>query len=409
MPNPRDNTLLDAAVHYSRTYGWCIVPANAKSKSVALSSWTKYQTTRPSEEQIIKWFSSGCYDALGVIAGGVSGDLVILDFDRQQMCDWWDANHADKHLPMERTVRGRHVFMRWPNCITQKREKEGVELRSIAAMTVISPSPGKHWLIDPNGEIPELNPFALGLEVFGICEKISPVLENPDSQEFTEEKEEEISSAFFCLRLASSVKCQDGASSVKLSAVDEKTQREVEDAIVSTLPEGPRQRNRAIFRLCQAIKGIAALRDCPAAHLRGIVQEWYERALPVIRTKNFDESWADFTYGWPRVKWPRGLVLGLALTKALDDTTNPAQASIYSDPRNQLLVRVCWQLQRICGDAPFFLSCRNAGRIMEVSHTEASKRLEMLIADGILEIAERYTTNKATRYHFKEWNDGTIT
>jgi len=417
MPGKSSNSLLDAARQYRRQYHWCIIPADAETKKAAVP-WKKYQAERPSEDQTIEWFGGGQYDALAVVGGAVSDHLVVLDFDSPETWEWWNKNHTDKGLPTEASTRGGHVFMRWPNCVSQTPKDQDVELRSRALITLVSPSPGKHWLVTPNGQIPLFNPFTLGLEAFGICEKFSANLEKIETQSvarsaapgatlassfamtqsshLTEEgqkkdrREKEMASAVVCTHLET--------SSVKLSELDAKTRRDIEHAISSTLPQGPQQRNKAIFRLCQSLKGIAALRDHPARHLREIVQEWHRRALPVIDTKDFDETWKDFVHGWPRVKWPKGVVLGLALAKALEDTTNPAEASIYTDPRNQLLVRVCWQLQQMCGDSPFFLSCRNAGRIMELSHVEGSKRLEMLCADGILEVVEHYTNNKATRY-----------
>jgi hypothetical protein len=55
--------------------------------------------------------------------------------------------------------------------------------------------------------------------------------------------------------------------------------------------------------------------------------------------------------------------------------------------RTQLLVRICWQLQQAHGEKPFYLSIRKAGQLVDLSHTEAGRRREMLMEDGVLAIA----------------------
>ena len=44
----------------------------------------------------------------------------------------------------------------------------------------------------------------------------------------------------------------------------------------------------------------------------------------------------------------------------------------------QRLVALCYQLQLAQGDEPFFLSCRDAGRLLGIPHTTAFHWLEVL-------------------------------
>lgn len=53
----------------------------------------------------------------------------------------------------------------------------------------------------------------------------------------------------------------------------------------------------------------------PINGLREIVQEWHRLALPVIGTKDFATTWADFVRGWEKVHSP----LGETLNKVLED------------------------------------------------------------------------------------------
>ncbi len=103
---------------------------------------------------------------------------------------------------------------------------------------------------------------------------------------------------------------------------------------------------------------------------------------------------------WLRVKYPRGALLSAARERALEDTGTPPEAAQYEDGRNQLLVRICWQLQQMWGDQPFFLDWRTAGRLLDLSHTEAGKRIEMLMEDGLLAIVAAHKQGKSTRYRY---------
>ena len=105
-------------------------------------------------------------------------------------------------------------------------------------------------------------------------------------------------------------------------------------------------------------------------------------------------------YAWKRVKWPKGVQLDAAVQKALQDTRTPPEVADYEDPRTQLLLRICWQLQQLNSGRLFYLSVRKAGELVGSSPPAAGKRLEMFMADGILAIVEAHTNIRATRYRY---------
>lgn len=177
-------------------------------------------------------------------------------------------------------------------------------------------------------------------------------------------------------------------------------QQVIDEVVNKTLPTHEGQRNRCILDLCRRLKAIPLLADRPARDLRAIIQDWHARAHAVIGTKPFEKTWADFVYTWKRVRWPHGVQLGAAAQKAIDDTETPPEARNYEDPKTQLLLRICWQLQQSQGSQPFYLSLRTAGELVGLSHTESGKRLEMFMEDGLLAIALAHTNIRATRYRF---------
>ena len=74
-----------------------------------------------------------------------------------------------------------------------------------------------------------------------------------------------------------------------------------------TLPQQEGQRNKCLFELARYVKGTN--KDATREERRVIVKRWHELALPVIGTKEFAVTWADFERGWEQVKYPFGQTL----------------------------------------------------------------------------------------------------
>lgn len=55
------------------------------------------------------------------------------------------------------------------------------------------------------------------------------------------------------------------------------------------------------------------------------------------------------------------------------------------------MIALCRELQRMAGDHPFFLGCRDAARLVGFGndHMTASRRLAMLCDDEVLELKEK--------------------
>ncbi len=80
----------------------------------------------------------------------------------------------------------------------------------------------------------------------------------------------------------------------------------------------------------------------------------------------------------------------------------PEAARQYEQRPLQVLVALCRELQRATGEGPFYLSCRTAGRLLEVDHTTASRWLFLLVSDRVLEEVSKgsQATHKASRYRY---------
>lgn len=162
-------------------------------------------------------------------------------------------------------------------------------------------------------------------------------------------------------------------------------------------PKSEGERNSCLFELARYVKGVQP--NASKEELRKIVLQWHSAALPVIRTKDFGISWVDFMHGYERVKFPFGETLKQIIGNIdLDSATpNSLKAFGYGE-KNNLLIKICRQLQLKAGNEPFFLSSRQAGDLLGMHFTEAAKCLKALQIDGVLELTSKGAGLKASRY-----------
>lgn len=165
------------------------------------------------------------------------------------------------------------------------------------------------------------------------------------------------------------------------------------------IPEGVGQRNKRLFEFARFLKGTRP--DVTKIELREIITEWHRLALPNIGTSDFSESWGDFQRAWDSVRVPYGSVLNrligeIDMTEAVPDSL----ANLGYGDKALLLCRICKQLQRNAGDNPFFISSRQAGELIGLHFTDASKVLYALVADDVLQLVKRGAGTQASRYRY---------
>lgn len=378
--NMNNEDLLKLALEYHKL-GWSIIPIPyRKKKPPALKSWKPYQVKRAGEDTIRKWISNEPKN-IAVVFGKASGGLACRDFDSEQSYHNWAKEHPELAaiLPTVRTSRGYHVYFK--SYVEAIKTFDDGEYRGKGYCLLppsIHPSNAVYqWVIKPNGEIPKLT-----LQQFGI-------------DDFTEEKEE----------LEETEDTEDSEAIkggvVVYENLNSKLQDYVNNAIACTLPNKEGYRNFLIFQFCRELKGCSEFEKYKAGQLKPLVKRWYEQALPIIGTKSFDETWADFCYGWPRVKYPKGSeVLKIAVKNAMNGKTILEAENNYETPEIKLLVRICYELQKLQQNEPFWLSEKDGAKILGVSKPTIGKWLAMFEADGIIKKVKEYTSKEATRYKF---------
>lgn len=384
-----------ALAYYKR--GWTVIPIDTscgRKKPPRGTGWRKYQNQRPSEAEFAEMFgASSDFNGVAVILGNASGGLACRDFDNDAAYADWAKSHPAlaESLPTVRTGKGFHVYFRV--------EKEGYkefpdgEYRADSRHYCLLP-PSRHpcgssysWLIPLQDELPVLDPRKAGL-----C--------SPEATPETQQTQKTQKTQTHTPPSSPSPPCPELSELSGSSASHGPFEPEVERAIAQTLPDRAGVRNRCLFDFAREMQRVPAYTDSDSRSLEPIVREWHRRALPVIRTKPFEETWIDWLKAWPKVKWPAGKgpldeVFRRSLHNPLPDT-----ALRYEQRELRQLVAFTAELQRSAGDRPFFLSCRSAARLLGVSKATASRWLFVLVQDRALEevLKGDWETKKASEY-----------
>lgn len=419
------NNILQAALEYQQR-GWSLIPLVMAQKRPAVN-WKRYQTQRANDSTLRKWFRNDEI-GIGVVFGSVSGGLLSRDFDTIESYKQWARNHSDlaQILPTAATNRGRHVYA----SVSQKHvadirlilgKPDGVgaiavadgELRcGVGCYSVLPPSVHLsgvvyRWEVPlPDGPLPDIDIFASDFYQTSYSSS-SP---SSSSTKLTRELrgfgscngEYRDHGGIQRLQKNTEAIFGDCKKRKKTSSDPGDWSDSVQWAIVDSVPEGPGQRHRQVFELARGLKAVPELADAKAANLKPHVRQWHKLSLVNITTKAFEETWIDFLKAWPRVKYPKGEDPMKTIFQNAAQQPLPNPAHKYEQDGLRLLVSLCRELQRSAGEGPFYLSCRTAGRLLDVHHTTANRWLYLLVNDELLVVVEKgdRAKHRASRYRY---------
>jgi hypothetical protein len=134
--------------------------------------------------------------------------------------------------------------------------------------------------------------------------------------------------------------------------------------------------------------------------------------LPVIRTKPFEPTWKEFLDGWQRCHTPCGSIKATDIALA-DAIANPPEfANLDFDERIRLLAGICYYLDRF--NSPFYLSCREAARVLGLSgkypHRRAHELLHKLEKKDVITCVKRGAARVSVggKASFYQFNPGAV-
>jgi hypothetical protein len=358
-------------------------------------------TTDP--EQIRKWFDGKAAN-IGIRTGKESG-LLVLDVDGE------DARKTIKSLsdklgPLPRTLTaktgradgGWHLLFNHPGVevpSTNKTQKSGIpgnDIRCDGGYIVAPPSihiSGNHYrfLAPPDG-VPKLADLPKSwLELI----RKRCYTECTESAECTE-----------CTGILLNTPEITVTGPLETRGPMTDVSESIKEAIQATIPSEPGHRHGLIFSFVRRLKALDDLRDLAADDLRQYAKAWHKAALPTIGTKDFDVTWQDFQFAWDECLHAWGEdPMGQFFQDALSEEPPAKAASLYGPKSLRTrLATLCRALQRRAGEEPFFLSSRQAATALGVSPMHASRWLNRLTTDGIVETVTkgRLTGHQASEY-----------
>ena len=162
----------------------------------------------------------------------------------------------------------------------------------------------------------------------------------------------------------------------------------------NTIPTAVGQRNKAVFNLARWIKGVEP--DSSKDRQRQILRHWHDKYLSVIGTKDFGETWMDFSNALRNIRRPYGATLNQCLSNL-----PPAPALVELDecgPSGSHLMRICLALQTHHQDMPFYLSSRIAGQLLGCSHSTAAGFIKYFVGAGWLILVKPGNRRNASTY-----------
>jgi hypothetical protein len=315
--------------------------------------------------QIRSWFQRWPDALLGMPTGKNSG-VVVLDIDEKNGKQGI-RNLTNLHgvppctLTVSTMSGGLHLFYDWPGhevkC-NQDKIAKGVDVRGDGGYVIIPPSPS--YTPDILANIATLPDWVTETEL------LKP-----------------FSDALLLCNSATLQLCYS-----------------VSHAIELTLPREGGSRNRAVFNFARALKFECGMAGKPPSELKPLLKQWHERALPVIRTKDFASTWADFLHAWDKVKSPLSSApVQEALNRARAEPPVIPDIGLDDEDSIRIYGLVYWLAK--LGGGRFFLSCHDVEKHMGIDNVTAWRRMKIFEKEGLVEVVEMGVKQvKATRYRW---------
>lgn len=129
-------------------HGFSVIPLKPKSK-VPVINWSRYQSQKPTDDDLKQWFANFPERNIGIVTGAVSG-LVVVDVDKPE------AFHMDMpRTPTVKTVKGWHYYFKHPGFDVGNASLPFGDLRGDGGQVVAPPSTHPsgavyEWIVSPD-------------------------------------------------------------------------------------------------------------------------------------------------------------------------------------------------------------------------------------------------------------------
>lgn len=176
----------------------------------------------------------------------------------------------------------------------------------------------------------------------------------------------------------------------------------VEQAVEICLPTAPRKNNVSLFKLARALLVLNAQHPLSPSDRMAAFSRWHDQTKGKGFLRHDRAHYlTEFMNALKTAIHPLGESPVDAAWREAQAEPMPAEAALFDDEPSKKLVSLCYQLEQGSNGQPWYLSCRDAGRLTGMAHRTCSQWLAGFVALGILSIAEPGTKQHATRYRWK--------
>lgn len=326
---------------------------------------------------------------IGVALGDVSGGLCAIDIDSDgHVQTFVNLNPVLSQTLQTHGNRGRVFWLRFKGNFPRKSSKlktangEIGEFRSNGNQSIV-------WGTHPDTKRPYqfvVRKPATALD-YGVIKWPAEILDPPSLQSRTESTE--------VIGISRSIE------SYSVNRFESYSVNSINEAVEISLPTAPRRNNRALFTLARALLslGECSVQDRMTAfdlwfnqtEVKGFLRQgqsrehYFHEFMNAIKTAKHPMGRSPIQVAWERVK-----------TEIL-----PKEADFFDAEEARQLVALCYQLEQSSNSEPWYLSCRDAEKLINKSHTVCARWLSDFVVLGILQVVTPGTKHKATRYTWK--------
>lgn len=181
-------------------------------------------------------------------------------------------------------------------------------------------------------------------------------------------------------------------------------------AVVSTVPAKAKHWEDSVFSLARRLHAIPGWTGIDAREIETILPVWYAHAESRMGKVELPEVRVAFASKWANVTTPlqpdtpdaiAGMVLADLLPLPPEAVGIEGKRKSYCK-RKQRLLTLCWAMQRVEGEGPFYLSSGKAGEWLGMGPDSAHSTLRYFVDHmGVLELVEKGRQGFATRYRYR--------
>lgn len=302
----------------------CAVVLNSNASVIHPDTWTSFEQAQTAYEE-------GGFSGVGIVLDG--DGLVGIDLDNCVI----DGIPSEQAMSMLDSIGCQYVEL----------SPSGKGLRSFGYVDnpPLKPATGEF-----NGVNVELYSRSRYLTVTGHVLRAGPIAQLPGYVQVHNQIKNP--------KLTEETEVTEGTQGTDFSSCVCLTQGlKAEKFPANTIPRSYGLRNFRIFDLARHLRGLHPNADVES--MKGVVTQWFNIALPAIRTKDFTDSWLAFKRCWKAIKHPKGIWEKVVAGLDAEPAENEGSVLGLYGAR---LYQLCVALQAYRGETPIHASVSQGWR-----------------------------------------------